>query len=122
MSEGSAELPVLVKRRLQAQVIGPIHAEMVAAFGKEKADAVLDAAIRKAAVAEARTFAAKAPGGETSMADFIKLYELWTADGGLEIEVLEATDTTFNFDVVRCQVRRELSRDGPRQDRSPDVV
>ena len=103
MSEGPGELPVLLKRRLQAQVIGPIHAEMVAAFGKEKADAILDAAIRKAAIAEGKSFAAKAPGGETSMADFIKLYDLWTADGALEIEVLEATDTTFNFDVVRCK-------------------
>ena len=37
------------------------------------------------------------------MADFIKLYDLWTADGALEIDVLEATDTTFNFDVVRCK-------------------
>ena len=72
------ELPVLLKRRLQAQVIGPIHAEMVAVLGKEQADAILDAAIRKAAIAEGKAFAAKAPGGVTSMADFIKLYDLWT--------------------------------------------
>ncbi len=97
------ELPVLLKRRLQAQVIGPIHAEMVAVLGKEQADAILDAAIRKAAIAEGKAFAAKAPGGVTSMADFIKLYELWTHDGALEIEVLEASETTFNFDVTRCK-------------------
>ena len=35
------------------------------------------------------------------MADFIKLYELWTADGALEVTVHEATDTVFNFDVTR---------------------
>jgi len=103
MTEMRSELPVLLKRRLQAQVIGPIHAEMVAALGKEKADAILDAAIRKAAIAEGMSFAGKAPEGVTSMADFIKLYDLWTADGALEIEVLEASDTTFNFDVTRCK-------------------
>lgn len=97
------DLPVLHKRRLQAEVIGPIHAEMVAALGREKADAILDAAIRKAAIAEGKSFAARAPGGQTSMADFIKLYELWKLDGALEIEVLEATDTTFSFDVTRCK-------------------
>lgn len=97
------ELPTLVKRRLQAQVIGPIYAEMAAAIGEEKAAAILDAAVRKAAIAEGKEFAAKAPNGETSMADFIKLYELWTHDGALEIEVIEASDTTFNFDVVRCR-------------------
>lgn len=103
MNEDPSDLPVLLKRRLQAEVIGPTHAEMVAALGKAQADAILDAAIRKAAIAEGKSFAAKAPGGKTSMADFIKLYELWTADGALEIEVLEATDQSFSFDVTRCR-------------------
>ena len=101
MSE--AELPTLVKRKIQAQVIGPIYAEMVAELGEEKASAILDSAIRKAAIAEGKHFAAKAPGGVTSMADFIKLYDLWTHDGALEIEVLKATDDAFDFDVIRCQ-------------------
>ncbi len=97
------EIPTLTKRKLQAQVIGPIYAEMVAQVGEEMASAILDAAIRKAAIAEGKEFAEKAPGGVTSMADFIKLYELWTADGALEVNVIEANDTTFNFDVVRCK-------------------
>jgi L-2-amino-thiazoline-4-carboxylic acid hydrolase len=97
------EIPTLTKRKLQAQVIGPIYAEMVAQVGEEKASAILDAAIRKAAIAEGKEFAKKAPGGVTSMADFIRLYELWTADGALEVNVIEANDTTFNFDVVRCK-------------------
>ena len=97
------EIPTLTKRQLQAQVIGPIYAEMVEQVGEEKASAILDAAIRKAAIAEGKEFANKAPGGVTSMADFIKLYELWTADGALEVNVIEANDTVFNFDVVRCK-------------------
>jgi hypothetical protein len=96
-------IPTLLKRKLQAQVIGPIFAEMVNQLGEDKAARILDAAVRKAAIAEGKSFAERAPHGETSMADFIKLYELWTQDGALEIEVLEATDTTFNFDVTRCK-------------------
>ena len=46
-------------------------------------------------------FAAKAGG--TSMADFIKLYEHWTADGALEMKVLKADDTSFDFDITRCR-------------------
>src|SRR5687767_3840138 len=99
----AADIPTLTKRRLQAQVIGPIYAEMVAEIGEEKAGAILDAAIRKAAIAEGRAFAQRAPGGITSMADFIKLYDLWTADGALEIEVLEASDKRFDFNVTRCR-------------------
>ncbi|MBD9372247.1 L-2-amino-thiazoline-4-carboxylic acid hydrolase [Rhizobium sp. ARZ01] len=103
MNESTLEIPVLLKRRLQAQVIGPIHAEMVEVLGKEKADAILDSAVRKAAIAEGRAFAGNEPGGVTSMASFIKLYELWTADSALEVEVLEATDEVYNFNVTRCR-------------------
>lgn len=98
-----SELPTLTKRRLQAQVIGPIFAEMAAEFGEEKAAQILDRAIRKAAIAEGQEFAKKAPDGQTSMADFIKLYDHWTADGALEMKVLQATDEHFDFDITRCR-------------------
>jgi L-2-amino-thiazoline-4-carboxylic acid hydrolase len=97
------ELPTLTKRKLQAQVIGPIYAEMVAQLGEQRAGQILDAAIKKAAIAEGKSFADKAPDGVTSMADFIKLYENWTADGALEIDVLKADDKTFDFNVTRCK-------------------
>jgi L-2-amino-thiazoline-4-carboxylic acid hydrolase len=97
------ELPTLVKRRLQAEVIGPIYAEMAAEIGEARAAEVLDRAIRKAAIAEGRGFAAKAPGGVPSMADFIKLFENWTIGGSLEIDVLKADDSTFDFNVTRCR-------------------
>ena len=103
MTKDTLEIPVLVKRRLQAQVIGPIHAEMVAVLGRETADAIIDSAVRKAAIAEGKAFAAREPGGVTSMASFIKLYDLWTADSALEVEVLEATEETYDFNVTRCR-------------------
>jgi L-2-amino-thiazoline-4-carboxylic acid hydrolase len=102
MSLKTAEIPTLTKRKLQAQVIGPIYAEMVEQLGEERAGAILDSAIRKAAIAEGKHFSEKV-NGQTSMVDFIKLYELWTADGALEMNVLEASDTIFNFDITRCR-------------------
>lgn len=98
-----ADLPTIQKRKLQAEVIGPIYAEMVAQVGEAKARDILDAAIRKAAIAEGKAFASKAPGGVTSMAEFIRLYDLWTADGALEIEVIQAGESQFDFDVTRCK-------------------
>ncbi|MDE2446065.1 MAG: L-2-amino-thiazoline-4-carboxylic acid hydrolase [Alphaproteobacteria bacterium] len=96
-------LPILTKRRLQAEVIGPIYTEMAAELGEEKAKAILDAAIKKAAVAEGQAFAAKAPGGETSMADFIKLFDLWKMSGALELDILKQDDAVFEFNVTRCK-------------------
>lgn len=46
------------------------------------------------------------------MADFIQLYELWTRDGALEIEVLQADDETFNFDVTRCKYAENYKQMG----------
>jgi hypothetical protein len=72
------DIPTLVKRRLQAQVVRPIYEEMVRELGEQKAAAILGTAIRKAAVAEGHEFAARAPSGKTSMEHFIALYELWS--------------------------------------------
>jgi hypothetical protein len=99
----TSQIPTLTKRRLQAQVIGAIHAEMVERLGAEEAGAILDTAIRKAAVAEGREFAAREPGGITSMAGFIRLYALWTADDALEMKVLHADEQRFDFDITRCR-------------------
>ena len=99
----STEVPTLTKRKLQAEVIGPIFPEMEAEIGEERASQVLDRAIRKAAINEGKAFAARAPGGQPSMADFIKLFELWTTGGSLEIDVLDASDTRFDFNVTRCR-------------------
>jgi L-2-amino-thiazoline-4-carboxylic acid hydrolase len=101
--ESTLQVPVLLKRQLQAEVIGPIYTELVKQLGVERASQILDAAISNAAIAEGRAFAAKAEGGEPSMADFVKLYELWTQNGSLEIEVLEQSDTKFDFNVTRCR-------------------
>jgi hypothetical protein len=103
MTEATLEVPVLLKRKLQAEVIGPIYAEMSAQVGEQKAAAILDAAIRKAAIAEGKAFATREPGGKPTLAGFIKLYELWTQNGSLEIDVLEASDTRFDFNVTRCR-------------------
>ena len=97
----TADTPVLIKRRLQAEVIGPIYAEMVAALGEEKASEILDAAIRKASIAEGAAFARRYPGGKPTMADFVKLFELWTAGGALEIDVLVQLRSDAFEDVTR---------------------
>jgi hypothetical protein len=97
------DIPTLTKRRLQAAVIKPIYDEMVTQLGDEKAQSILDNAIRKAAIEEAGEFSCKVPGGKTSLRTFIDLFELWTAGGALEINVHEASEAHFSFDVTRCQ-------------------
>ena len=97
------DLPVLEKRRLQAEAIGPIFAEMEARLGRAEAEDILREAIARAAVEEGARFRARVPDGADVMAAFIALYELWTRDGALEIEVLEASAEHYDFNVTRCR-------------------
>jgi hypothetical protein len=97
------DLPVLEKRRLQAQVIKPIWEELVARLGHAEARDILDKAIRKAAIEEGRALAAASPGGDNSMPAFIRLFENWKTGGALETETLQANANRFDFDVTRCR-------------------
>jgi hypothetical protein len=98
-----SDIPVLTKRRLQADVIQPIYQELVSELGEERAQQILDSAIRKSALAEAAEFASRAPAGGTSLRTFIELFDLWTAGGALEVEIQTQTDQQFDFDVTRCR-------------------
>jgi hypothetical protein len=98
-----SDVPVLTKRRLQAEVVGPIFEAMVAEVGRARAEAILDAAIRKAAVAEGAALRERVGEDGNPLRAFIDIFELWTRGGALEIEVLEASDDRFDFNVTRCR-------------------
>ena len=101
-SPADGELGILARRKIEAAIIAPIYAEMCAELGEEKAQAILDKAIRTAAIEAARSFAAKTPGG-TSLRTFQELQHLWTQDDALTIEVVKATETEFSYNVLRCR-------------------
>ncbi|WP_392662863.1 L-2-amino-thiazoline-4-carboxylic acid hydrolase [Amaricoccus sp. B4] len=114
---GDGSSPILARRRAQAEVIGPIFEEMVQEIGRERAEAILGSAIRKAAIAEgARYRAAAAEAAEDDpVAAFAELFELWTRGGALEIELLGQSPERFDFDVTRCryaEMYREMGLGG----------
>lgn len=96
------EIGILARRRIEAGIIAPIYEEMCRQIGEEKAQAILDAAIRKAAIKAGESFAARTPGG-TSLRTFQELQDLWTQDDALVIDVTKATDEEFHYTVKRCR-------------------
>ena len=102
MSGEAEPLPILEQRRIEARVIKPIYDEMVARLGVEAAQAILGAAIEKAAIAQGRSFA-EAAGGELGIDGFADIQRHWTANGALEIEAVERTADRFDFNVTRCR-------------------
>lgn len=98
----SERLPILEQRRIEAEVIKPIYEEMVVTLGVEQARQILDTAIRKAAIAQGQSFAAEAEHG-TSLDSFADIQKHWTASGALEIEPVDRTPETLDFNVTRCR-------------------
>ncbi|MCW8086739.1 L-2-amino-thiazoline-4-carboxylic acid hydrolase [Sabulicella glaciei] len=93
---------ILQRRRIEAEIIKPLYEEMKAAFGEEAAKAVIERAVRKAAVKAGQDFAAAAPGG-ASLENFAAIQPLWTQDDALRIETLRQDGEVMEFNVTRCR-------------------
>jgi hypothetical protein len=95
-------LSMLDKRKIEAEILKEVYETLKASHGEAVARSTVSESVRRSAIEQARQFAAAAPGG-TSLKAFQDVMPLWTKGGALEIEVKEQTDTTFTFNVTRCQ-------------------
>jgi len=98
-----AALSIIERRRIEAELIKEFYATLVERFGKDEAQAVVAASIRRSAIAQAAQFAAAAGPDGTSLQSFIDIQSHWTAENALEIEVAERGESTYAFNVVRCR-------------------
>lgn len=95
-------LPIIQRRRIEAELIKEIYDTLVERVGRATANEVISTSIRKSAIAQARQFAAKEPAG-TSLETFADLYKHWTAEDALTIDVKRRDAEGFDFDVKRCR-------------------
>ncbi len=96
------EIGILQRRKIEAAIIAPIYDGMVREIGEVRAQAILDAAISKAAIDAGASFAAKTEGG-ANLLTFQALQSLWTKDDALQVEVVRADATHFDYNVKRCR-------------------
>lgn len=97
------DMPILTRRRIEAEFARGLFAEMQAALGEATAKRILTAAVVKMARAGAARLAREAPGGVPSLDSFRAIQHLWTAGDALRTEVLASTPTAFDFNVTRCR-------------------
>ena len=83
--------------------MGPFFDEMVEQLGLNQASSILRDAIRKAAIHEGKYFREMSDSKTSIMENFIALYDLWKANGALEMEVLHESKSKFDFNVTRCR-------------------
>lgn len=105
-----SDMPILTRRRIEAEFAKGVYEEMKAELGADAAKRILTNAIVKLARSTAASFAAQAPAGKPSLDHFRAIQSLWTAEDALRTEVLKSTETEFHFNVVRCRYS-EMYRD-----------
>lgn len=96
------DLPILEQRRIEANVIKTIFEEMVSELGADTAKKILGNAIKKNAIAQGKAYA-DAQDQPTSLSGFHALLPQWTANGALEVDMLEETETVVSYNVTRCR-------------------
>ena len=96
------ELPMLERRRIEAQVLKHVYETLKSSHGVEVAQQTVGDAVKASSIEQAQGMAA-AVNGNTSMQTFVDRQSQWTASGALEIEVLEQSDDVYRFDVKRCR-------------------
>jgi L-2-amino-thiazoline-4-carboxylic acid hydrolase len=104
-SSGGSVLPMIERRRIEAEMLKQVYDTLKETQGVEIAQATVAEAVRRSSMAQAKRFAdeARAKGGGTSMASFVSLRPLWTMNGALEIEMIEEAPSKLSYNVTRCR-------------------
>ena len=94
------EIGLLKRREIEARIVAPLLERLATEYGDDvyrvAGDVITDVAREHgAALAEQL--------GDDSLTAFARGLAGFSADGALESEVVELTDTTFGFDVTRCR-------------------
>ncbi len=97
------DLPILTRRRIEAEFARGLYQEMAAEFGPAAALRVLTRAVAGMARAAGAEMAREAPGGRPDLDSFRAILPRWTAEDALRIEVLAESATEFHFNVTRCR-------------------
>ena len=95
------EIPILLRREIEARIAGPLIEAFMKEFGREKTIAVASDVILKLAEESGAALAQRCGGN--SLDHLSKGTGQWSAGGALKRDVLEQTDTEYNYNIVSCK-------------------
>ena len=94
------EVGVLKRREIEARIVAPLLERLAAEYGAGVLDVARDVIVE---VARQQGAALAAHVGGHTLPDFARSLGAWSADGALETQVVELSDSSFAFDVTRCR-------------------
>jgi hypothetical protein len=101
MSAGTEPISILDRRKIEAQIAGPLIKAFVEELGEDKALAVVRSVIGKLARQSGMDLA-KALGGNT-MADLARGLTAWAKGDAYEMEGITLSATEYVYNITRCR-------------------
>ncbi len=103
------QVGVLVRREIEARILGPMIDAFADAFGRERVLELVRSTIVEIARSQGRAMRMSGTGND--LEDFADTMEAWKRGGALETNILANSGDSFDFNVTRCryaEMYREL--------------
>lgn len=101
MSTAPEPVSILDRRKIEAQIAGPLIKAFIEEFGEEKALAVVRSVIGKLARKSGEDLC-KALGGNT-MADLARGLTAWAKGDAYDLETVTLSETEYVYNITRCR-------------------
>lgn len=95
------QVGVLVRREIEARILGPMIDAFADAFGRERVLELVRSTIVEIARSQGR--AMRMSGKGNTLEDFAGTMEAWKRGGALETNILASSGDSFDFNVTRCR-------------------
>ena len=95
------QVGVLVRREIEARILGPMIDAFADAFGRERVLEIVRSTIVEIARSQGR--AMRTPGDGNDLEDFAGTLGAWKRGGALETNILASSGDAFDFNVIRCR-------------------
>ena len=92
---------VLRRREIEARILAPLINALAEEFGRERVIEIAKRVIVEIARQQGKALAEQVGGN--SLSHFVGAKDPWVKGDALQVEVLEATNTTYHFNVTRCR-------------------
>lgn len=101
MSQAEQQIDLLLRRKIEAQVLLPVIQAFEKRLGKEETRKIVSDALKEISRMDGRA-KAEALGGNNLEDLAAGVIPMWAGSGHLEIEMKESTKDVLRFDVTRC--------------------
>ncbi len=101
MSAATEPISILDRRKIEAQIAGPLIKAFIEELGQERALAVIRKVIDKLALQSGKDLS-KALGGNT-MSDLARGLAAWAKGDAYEMEEISLSETEYNYNITRCR-------------------